>query len=49
MLEGIRMTPVNRYACRIFIDNGLLFASWGREIFFLSMGDLARNTSEALQ
>ena len=36
--RGARMRPGNRYAYKIFIDNGFINSERGREIFSLSMG-----------
>ena len=32
------MTLKNRYTYTIFIDNGLIYSEWGREILSLSIG-----------
>ena len=42
MLEGVRITPGNRDIYTIFLDNGLIYSDWGRKLFFLSIGGLAK-------
>ena len=34
MIEGMRMTPGNRYTCTIFVDISLIYSEWGARIFF---------------